>query len=365
YYHDTERREQLVSAKGVHFMGMGVSGGEEGALKGPSLMPGGPKEAYRNLAPLLERIAAQVEDGPCCTHIGPGGAGHYVKMVHNGIEYGDMQLIAEAYDLLRRIGGLTNPELADTFEDWNSGELDSFLIQITGRIFHQRDDLTRRMLVDVIKDSASMKGTGTWTVQEAMERGVPIPTITAAVDARLISSEYDERQVAAGTLPAPAAAGPGMTKADWINAVRAALYCAKTCSYAQGMALLRRASLENHWDLPFGEIARIWKGGCIIRAKFLKSIQQAYARQPDLSNLLLDPFFKEALASRLESWRLVVATGMRQGIPMPAMSASLAYYDAYRSARLPQNLVQAQRDLFGAHTYERLDRPGTFHTKWE
>jgi 6-phosphogluconate dehydrogenase len=363
-YQDTARREAEMSARGLRFTGMGISGGEEGALNGPSLMPGGPREGYDRLAPLLTKIAAQVEDGPCVTYTGPGGSGHYVKMVHNGIEYGDMQLIAEAYDLLRRLGGLSNDELADVFAEWNRGELNSFLIEITARIFRQKDDSGIR-LVDAIKDSASMKGTGKWTVQDAMERGVAIPTITAAVDARLLSNIYEERQRAAKVLPSPPAPPLGMDKAAFISAVRAALYCAKTCSYAQGMALLRRASEEFGWNLPFGEIARIWKGGCIIRARFLKSIQEAYAREPGLPNLLLDPFFKEALAARQEAWRTVVALGARAGVPLPAMSASLAYYDAYRAARLPANLVQAQRDLFGAHTYERLDKPGTFHTQWE
>jgi 6-phosphogluconate dehydrogenase len=367
FYRDTERREAAMAAQGFHFTGMGVSGGEEGALKGPSLMPGGPLDGYRRLAPLLERIAAQVDDGPCVTHIGPGGAGHYVKMVHNGIEYGDMQLIAEAYDLLRRVGGLSNAELADTFAEWNRGELESFLIEITGRIFRQPDPEAGpgRMLVDAIKDSASMKGTGKWTVQDAMDRGVAIPTITAAVDARLISAAHAERAHAAAALPAAPAVNTGMDKKAWVDAVRAALYCAKTCSYAQGMALLRGASTEFQWNLPMGDLARIWKGGCIIRAKFLKSIQEAYAREPGLTNLLLDPFFKEALTSRMTAWRRVVSLGVQAGIALPAMGASLAYFDAYRSARLPANLVQAQRDLFGAHTYERLDRPGTFHTEWK
>jgi 6-phosphogluconate dehydrogenase len=362
-YQDTARREAELGAKGLRFTGMGVSGGEEGALNGPSMMPGGPKEAYDRLAPLLTKIAAQVEDGPCVTHIGPGGAGHYVKMVHNGIEYGDMQLIAEAYDLLHRVGGLSNTELADVFDQWNQGELDSFLIEITARIFRQQDG--GQALVDLIKDSASMKGTGKWTVQDAMDRGVAIPTITAAVDARLVSSIYDERQKASKQIPAVALPSLGMAKQAWIDSVRAALYCAKTCSYAQGMALLRRASEEFSWNLPFGEIARIWKGGCIIRAKFLKSIQEAYGREPGLPNLLIDPFFKEALATRQDAWRTVIALGAKAGVPLPAMSASLAYFDAYRSARLPANLVQAQRDLFGAHTYERLDKPGSFHTHWE
>ncbi|MEE8396265.1 MAG: NADP-dependent phosphogluconate dehydrogenase, partial [bacterium] len=283
----------------------------------------------------------------------------------NGIEYGDMQLIAEAYDLLRRLGGLGNAELADVFSEWNGGELESFLIEITARIFRQPDDLGKGELLDTIKDSASMKGTGKWTVQDAMDEGVAIPTITAAVDARLISAIRDERQKAADLLPAPEPSALTMGKQEWIDAVRAALYCAKTCSYAQGMALLRRASAERGWNLPLGELARIWKGGCIIRAVFLQSIQQAYTREPGLDNLLLDPFFTDAIAQRMGAWRRVVAQGIAAGIPMPAMGASLAYYDGYRSARLPANLVQGQRDLFGAHTYERLDREGTFHTQWD
>ena len=365
FYEDTNRREAQMAAKGFNFTGMGVSGGEEGARHGPSMMPGGPRQGYDNLAPYLEKIAAQTEDGPCVTYIGPRGAGHYVKMVHNGIEYGDMQLIAEAYDLLRRQGGLSNEELADVFSQWNSTELESFLIEITARIFRQKDDAgTGQHLVDLITDSASMKGTGKWTVQDAMDRGVAIPTITAAVDARLISAIRDERLAAARQLPSPPATPTGMSKQQWIDAVRAALYCAKTCSYAQGMAMLRRASVEFDWTLPLGEIARIWKAGCIIRARFLRTIQEAFGRDAALPNLLLDPFFKEAIAQRQSAWRKVVSIGQLAGIALPAMSASLAYYDGYRSVRLPANLVQAQRDLFGAHTYQRLDREGAFHTQW-
>ena len=364
FYEDTNRREKRMSAAGFHFTGMGVSGGEEGARLGPSMMPGGPKAGYDNLAPYLEKIAAQTDDGPCVTYIGPGGAGHYVKMVHNGIEYGDMQLIAEAYDLLKRHGGLSNAELADVFAAWNETELESFLIEITARIFRQGDPDGGGELLDQIMDSASMKGTGKWTVQDALDRGVAIPTITAAVDARLLSAIRGERQKAAGALSGPG--GGGTTdKAKWIEAVRSALYCAKTCSYAQGMALLGRASEEFGWNLPFGEIARIWKAGCIIRAKFLGSIQEAYARDASLANLLMDPFFNGALAERQETWRQVVVEGQLAGIPLPAMSASLAYYDAYRSGHLPANLVQAQRDLFGAHTYQRLDKEGSFHTQWD
>ena len=330
HYRDTERREAACAAKGLHFTGMGVSGGEEGALLGPSMMPGGPRAGYDNLAPQLEKIAAQTDDGPCVTYIGPGGAGHYVKMVHNGIEYGDMQLIAEAYDLLRRVGGLSNAELADVFDEWNRGELESFLIEITARIFRQHDEHGAGMLVEQIKDSASMKGTGTWTVQDALELGAPIPTIAAAVDARLLSAMRDER-LAAGDLPAPPTpAGAGDQRA-WIDAVRAALYCSKTCAYAQGMAMLGRASAARDWALPLSEIARIWKAGCIIRARFLHSIQEAFARDPALPNLLRDPFFREALGTRQGAWRQVVATGLAAGVPLP----------------------------------ERLDRPGIFHTHWD
>ncbi|MCZ6473562.1 MAG: NADP-dependent phosphogluconate dehydrogenase [SAR324 cluster bacterium] len=364
YYKDTNRREEALGAKGFHFTGMGVSGGEEGALNGPSMMPGGPRKGYDNLAPSLEKIAAQVEDGPCVTYCGPQGAGHYVKMVHNGIEYGDMQLIAEAYDLLHRLGGLSHTELADVFAEWNQGELESFLIEIAERVLRQGDDEGSGDLLDVIKDSASMKGTGKWTVQDALDQGVAIPTITAAVDARLVSAVYEERQHASRVLSGPPAADLGMDRKTLIDSVRAALYCSKTCSYAQGMSLLRQASMERDWNLPFGEIARIWKAGCIIRAVFLKTIQEAYKREPELTNLLLDPFFNEAIATRQQAWRDVVTLGVKAGIPLPAMGASLAYYDAYRAKRLPANLVQGLRDLFGAHTYERLDRDGSFHTQW-
>ena len=363
HYPDTERREAELSAKGFNFTGMGISGGEEGALWGPSMMPGGPREGYDRLAPFLEKIAAQVEDGPCVTYLGPGGAGHYTKMVHNGIEYGDMQLIAEAYDLLKRLGGLSNEELADVFGEWNQGELESFLIEITARIFQQKDE-DGGFVVDKIMDTAAMKGTGTWTVQDAYGMGVPIPTIAAAVDARVISAMRGQRLAAAKSIPADVQPKPAADKKAWIDAVRAALYCAKTCSYAQGYAMLRIASEQHNWNLPFGEIARIWKGGCIIRARFLGSIQEAYRRDADLPNLLLDPFFKDELAGRMSAWRRVVVEGIKSGVPLPAMGGSLAYYDAYRTERLPANLVQAQRDLFGAHTYERLDREGSFHTHW-
>ncbi|MCH8884788.1 MAG: NADP-dependent phosphogluconate dehydrogenase, partial [SAR324 cluster bacterium] len=281
HYPDTERREAELSAKGFNFTGMGISGGEEGALWGPSMMPGEPREGYDRLAPSLEKIAAQVEDGPCVTYLGPGGAGHYTKMVHNGIEYGDMQLIAEAYDLLKRLGGLSNEELADVFGEWNQGELESFLIEITARIFQQKDE-DGGFVVDKIMDTAAMKGTGTWTVQDAYGMGVPIPTIAAAVDARVISAMRGQRLAAAKSIPADVQPKPAADKKAWIDAVRAALYCAKTCSYAQGYAMLRIASDQHDWKLPFGETARTWKGGCIIRARFLRPIQEAYRRAADL-----------------------------------------------------------------------------------
>ncbi|MDH4224644.1 MAG: NADP-dependent phosphogluconate dehydrogenase [Deltaproteobacteria bacterium] len=367
FYRDTARRETEMGAKGLHFTGMGISGGEEGALNGPSMMPGGPRSGYDALAPLLTKIAAQVADGPCVTYIGPGGAGHFVKMVHNGIEYGDMQLISEAYDLLRRVGGLTNPELAQVFARWNTGELESFLIEITARILGQKEG--KNHLVDLILDSAAMKGTGTWTVQEAANYGVAVPTIHAAVDGRLLSSIREERLAAAPLLahhaPPPPAPLKGAPREEWVNAVADGLYCAKTVSYAQGMALLAKAGKENNWDLPLGAIARIWKGGCIIRAQFLGDIQRAFETRPDLPNLLVDPVFAKTLGEKSAAWRKVVAAGAAHGVPLPAMGSSLAYYDSYRAERLPANLVQAQRDLFGAHTYQRTDKPGTFHTQWE
>jgi 6-phosphogluconate dehydrogenase len=314
----------------------------------------------------MTKIAAQVADGPCVTYVGPGGAGHYVKMVHNGIEYGDMQLIAEMYDLLRSVGGLSNAELADTFADWNRGELESFLIEITTRIFRVKDPVGGGGdLVDAIVDAASMKGTGRWTVQDAAEIGAPIPTIAASVEARVLSSDRAGRLAAADRLkgPSPAPLPPGDRQA-LIADTRAALYAAKACAYAQGMNLLRRASDLRKWELRLGELARIWQGGCIIRARFLGRIKAAYERDPRLANLLLDAEFVEELAARQDGWRRVLARAAAAGIPMLATGAALGYYDSIRRARLPANLVQAQRDYFGAHTYERVDKPGTFHTGW-
>jgi 6-phosphogluconate dehydrogenase len=362
-YPNTERRLQRAAIRGVHYLGMGVSGGEEGARHGPSLMPGGPREAYALVEPVLRKIAAQVEDGPCVTYIGPGGAGHFVKMVHNGIEYGDMQLIAEAYDILARLGGLDADALADTFEAWNQGELESFLIEITARVFRKQDELTGGRLVDQILDTAQMKGTGSWTVSEAAALGAPIPTIAAAVDARLMSARHALRQEGAARLGGSAPA-VGVDPAGLVADVKAALYAAKACSYAQGLGILAQASAEKGWGLDLAEICRIWKGGCIIRARFLGELQEVFRADPGLPNLLFAPTFVEALGARQAAWRRVVGQAVAAGIPVPGLSASLAYYDALRRARLPANLIQAQRDLFGAHTFQRLDREGTFHAEW-
>jgi 6-phosphogluconate dehydrogenase len=365
HFLNTERRAKDLAAKGIRFFGMGVSGGEEGARHGPSLMPGGDRGGYDDMAPILTKIAAQVEDGPCVTYIGPGGSGHYVKMVHNGIEYGDMQLIAEAYDVLKCLGGLSNDELSATFDEWNRGELKSFLIEITAHILSKKDPEAGGYLVDYIVDSASQKGTGKWMVQEAADLGVPIPTITSAVDARLLSSDRKARLAASEILPGPKpVALPASEKARLVADVRAGLYAAKACSYAQGMGLLRVVSNLRKWDLKLSEIARIWKGGCIIRAQFLGRIQAAYQGDPGLSNLLLDGGFVAELGTRQDAWRRVIGLASASGIPLLTFGSSLAYYDMIRRARLPANLTQAQRDYFGAHTYERLDRPGTFHTEW-
>lgn len=364
YYPDTERRTKELEAANLGFVGMGVSGGEEGALNGPSLMPGGTEAAYGELAPILTKIAAQVDDGPCVTYIGPGGAGHYVKMVHNGIEYGDMQLIAEAYDLLKNTLGLDHKQLHEVFAQWNTTpELNSYLIEITADIFKFVDPDTNLALVDVIQDAAGQKGTGRWTVQSAFELAVPIPTMTAAVNARVVSFYKEERVAASKILTGPTGKYEGDTK-EFINKIRDALYCSKICSYAQGMHLLSKASKEFNYNLSLSECARIWKGGCIIRAGFLDKIKFAFAEDPNLPNLLLAPEFKQSILDRQEAWRDVVSVASKLGVPIPAFSASLNYFDSYRSARLPQNLTQAQRDYFGAHTYERTDKEGVFHTEW-
>ncbi|BAZ46181.1 6-phosphogluconate dehydrogenase [Chondrocystis sp. NIES-4102] len=365
-YEDTERRTRDLESTGLGFMGMGVSGGEEGALNGPSLMPGGTKAGYQDLEPILTKIAAQVDDGPCVTYIGPGGAGHYVKMVHNGIEYGDMQLIAEAYDLMKNALDLSGEELHQVFQQWNeTDELNSFLIEITADIFKYKDTQTQQPLVDFILDAAGQKGTGRWTVVSSLELGVPIPTIYAAVNARVMSAFKEERVAASQQIAAPGVKYEG-DKQEFINQVRDALYCSKMCSYAQGMALLSKASNEFHFKLNLGEIARIWKGGCIIQAGFLGKIKKAFDENPDLPNLLLAPEFKQSIIDRQSAWREVLITANRLGIAVPAFSSSLDYFDSYRRATLPQNLTQAQRDYFGAHTYERIDRKRgeLFHTEW-
>ncbi len=363
-YDDTERRVKDLEAAGFNFIGMGVSGGEEGALNGPSLMPGGSKAAYDAIEPIVTKIAAQVDDGPCVTYIGKGGSGHFVKMVHNGIEYGDMQLIAEAYDLLKNVLGMTQEDLHETFAAWNkTEELDSFLIEITADIFTKTDDETGKPLVELIVDKAGQKGTGRWTVMSALEVGVSIPTITAAVNARIMSAIKEEREIAAKQLTGPTANFDG-DKKEFVNKIRDALYCSKICSYAQGMDLLSKASALNGYELDLGEMARIWKGGCIIRAAFLNKIKAAYDQNPNLPNLLLAPEFKQTILDRQSAWREVIATAAKVGIPVPAFSASLDYFDSYRRIRLPQNLTQAQRDYFGAHTYERTDKEGFFHTEW-
>jgi 6-phosphogluconate dehydrogenase len=364
WFLDTERRSKEYEAHGLQYVGLGVSGGEEGARHGPSLMPGGSDEAYTALAPMLTKIAAQVDDGPCVTHIGPGGAGHYVKMVHNGIEYGDMQLIAEAYDLLHRVGGLEPAELAQVFAEWNAGELQSYLIEITSQIFGRKDPETGQALVDVILDTAGQKGTGKWTSQNALDLGAAIPTINAAVEARILSSFKTERVAASKIISGPDPRGLKVDRDALVRQVREALYAAKICSYAQGMALIRVAGQEHGWNLNLAEIARIWKGGCIIRARLLDQISRAYRRNPALPNLLVDDEFRAETESRQQSWREVVALGARAGIPVLGMAGSLGYFDMYRTARLPANLIQAQRDFFGAHTYERIDREGIFHTEW-
>ena len=364
WFEDTDRRTQELEPIGLRYIGMGVSGGEEGALNGPSLMPGGTRSSYEYLSPIFNKIAAQVDDGPCVTYIGPGGSGHYVKMVHNGIEYGDMQLIAEAYDLLKNVAGLNAAQLHEVFAQWNTtDELNSFLIEITANIFPYVDPDTNIPRVDLIVDAAGQKGTGRWTVQTALELGVAIPTITAAVNARILSSIRDERIAASKIITGPNAKYGGDIAA-FVNMVRDALYCSKICSYAQGMALLSTASKTYNWELNLGEMARIWKGGCIIRAGFLNKIKKAFDENPALPNLLLAPEFKQTILDRQAAWREVIVTAAKLGIPVPAFSASLDYFDSYRRDRLPQNLTQAQRDYFGAHTYKRTDKEGSFHTEW-
>lgn len=362
FFLDTIRRNRELSAEGFNFIGTGVSGGEEGALKGPSIMPGGQKEAYELVAPILKQIAAVAEDGePCVTYIGADGAGHYVKMVHNGIEYGDMQLIAEAYSLLKNGLNLSNEELATTFTDWNKGELSSYLIDITKDIFTKKDE-DGNYLVDVILDEAANKGTGKWTSQSSLDLGEPLSLITESVFARYISSLKEQRVAASKVLSGPQAKPFAGT--DFAEKVRRALYLGKIVSYAQGFSQLRAASEENNWDLNYGEIAKIFRAGCIIRAQFLQKITDAYAENPAIANLLLAPYFKKIADEYQQALRDVVSYAVQNGIPTPTFSAAISYYDSYRSAVLPANLIQAQRDYFGAHTYKRTDKDGVFHTEW-
>ncbi|MFH0347344.1 NADP-dependent phosphogluconate dehydrogenase [Bacillus vallismortis] len=364
YYKDTQRRNKELAESGIHFIGTGVSGGEEGALKGPSIMPGGQKEAHELVKPILEAISAKVDGEPCTTYIGPDGAGHYVKMVHNGIEYGDMQLISESYFILKQVLGLSADELHDIFAEWNKGELDSYLIEITADIFTKKDEETGKPLVDVILDKAGQKGTGKWTSQSALDLGVPLPIITESVFARFISAMKEERVKASGLLSGPEAKPVTDNKEELIEAVRKALFMSKICSYAQGFAQMKAASEEYNWDLKYGEIAMIFRGGCIIRAAFLQKIKEAYDREPELDNLLLDSYFKNIVESYQGALRQVISLAVAQGVPVPSFSSALAYYDSYRTAVLPANLIQAQRDYFGAHTYERTDKEGIFHTEW-
>ncbi len=364
FFVDTQRRNKELSELGIHFIGTGVSGGEEGALKGPSIMPGGQKEAYELVAPIFKDISAKVNDEPCTTYIGPDGAGHYVKMVHNGIEYGDMQLISESYFLLKNVLGLTAEELHEVFADWNKGELDSYLIEITADIFKKKDDETGKPMVDVILDTAGQKGTGKWTSQSALDLGVPLPIITESVFARFISAMKDERVAASKVLNGPEVTPFSGDRASFIESVRKALYMSKICSYAQGFAQMRAASEEYNWDLQYGDIAMIFRGGCIIRAQFLQKIKDAYDREAGLKNLLLDPYFKEIVESYQYALREIIAVAVQNGIPVPCFSAALSYYDSYRTETLPANLLQAQRDYFGAHTYQRVDKEGIFHTEW-
>jgi 6-phosphogluconate dehydrogenase len=382
-WNDTIAREKRLRAKGLRFIGSGVSGGEEGARFGPSLMPGGAMDAWKELEPIWQAVAAKVDpktgkpiEGaapgkpvqggvPCTAYIGADGAGHYVKMVHNGIEYGDMQMICEAYDLLQRLLGLAPGAIGDIFAKWNTGVLDSFLIEISASVLRQKDPVTGRPFVDVVLDTAGQKGTGKWTSQSALDMGVPAPTVAEAVFARCISAIKEERVAASKILKGPSKKFSG--KADeLIQAVHDALYCSKICSYAQGFQLMREAQKEYKWTLHFGEIAQIWRGGCIIRAAFLQKITEAYARDAQLANLLLDPYFRGQIEAAQDNWRRVVALGVEFGVPMPCFSSALAYYDGYRAERLPQNLLQGQRDFFGAHTYERVDQPRGkfFHIDW-
>jgi 6-phosphogluconate dehydrogenase len=363
-FRDTQRRHDSVAKHGVHFFGVGVSGGEEGALNGPSIMPGGDREPYdESVKTILETISAQVDGTPCCTYVGPNGAGHFVKMVHNGIEYADMQLIAESYDLLRHGAGLEVPDIAERFRSWNASELESFLIEISARVLAQTDESTGKALVDVILDAAEQKGTGRWTAQNALELGVPLTGITEAVFARALSALKEEREAAADVLAGPSPSGSGGDE-QLAGDLEHALYASKIVSYAQGFAQMAAASEAEGWNIDLGSMATIWRGGCIIRARFLDRIREAYDNEPKLANLMLAEFFAGALEEAQDPWRRVVARAAELGIPTPAFSSSLAYYDGYRRAVGPASLIQGLRDLFGAHTYRRVDRDGAFHIRW-
>jgi 6-phosphogluconate dehydrogenase len=366
WFEDSERREAALRGAGLHFVGCGVSGGEEGARFGPSLMPGGPEEAWRIVRDVLEAIAATSDAGPCVTHVGPGGSGHFVKMVHNGIEYADMQLIAEVWDVLRRGLGMTAPDTADVFDAWKAGPLDSFLVDLTAKVCRTVDPETGQPLVDVVLDKAGQKGTGRWTAQVALDLGVAIPTIASAIDARVLSSMKAERVAAATALKGPSSADAfrSASRATVIDDLRDALYAARICAYAQGMALIRAGSDHYKWNVNLSEIGRIWKAGCIIRARLLDPVRRAFAADPALVNLLLDPTLGQAVDAAQAGWRRTVSRAAESGLPLLAHASALGYYDSYRAPRLPQSLTQAQRDAFGAHTYERIDRAGAVHTEW-
>ncbi len=368
HFPDTIRRTKYLAEKGILYIGTGVSGGEEGALKGPSIMPGGNPEAWKHVKPIFQSISAKVADGsPCCEWVGNDGAGHFVKMVHNGIEYGDMQMISEAYFLMKNILSMSAEEMHDVFTEWNKGDLDSYLIEISRDILKRKDPETGKYIIDIILDTAGQKGTGKWTSQAALDLGSPAPTIAEAVFARCVSAIKEERVAASKVLSGPASGFKHSgNKKEMVEDIRKALYASKICSYAQGYQMMKLAAAEYKWDLKFGEIALMWRGGCIIRAKFLGDIKAAFDKNPKLANLLLDPFFKKVIDDCQASWRKVISTAVQLGVPVPAFSSALAYYDSYRSAQLPANMLQAQRDYFGAHTYERIDKPRGqfFHTDW-
>ena len=366
-YTDTIRREAEMAERGLHFVGAGISGGEEGALNGPSIMPGGPAKSYESLGPLLEDISAKVDGTPCCTHIGPDGAGHFVKMVHNGIEYADMQVIGEAYHLLRYAAGIEPSEIAEIFRTWNAGDLDSYLIEITAEVLSQTDAATGKPLIDVIVDAAGQKGTGRWTVKAALDLGIPTTGIGEAVFARALSGARDQRAATTGNLPGGELStleALGVSKEDFVEDVRRALYASKLVAYAQGFDEIKAGSAEHDWNVDPRDLATIWRGGCIIRAKFLNRIVDAYNTDPDVQSLLLDPYFKGEVEGLVDSWRRVVVASTQLGLPIPVFASSLSYYDSLRAERLPAALIQGQRDFFGAHTYERTDREGHFHTLW-